>query len=385
MKSILAIIVLVAWLSPTEATSREKHARRTVSADLPTVDLSSDAARQTIVARGDEKTFHGQPTTLLLQGGKTIFCAWSVDHGGLCGPLKRSDDGGLSWSEMLPVPENWHDVRRCPSLYRLIGPDGVARLFVFAGQGPDETMHQSYSLDEGKTWTPMESNGLVCVMPFTTIVPADGGKTLVAMSNIRRPGEIKEDRSNVIAQSRSTDGGLNWSSWQVVHDLPGLKPCEPQIVVSPDSRQWLCLMRENVRQVSLYSVSNDEGRTWSKPQPLPTGLHGDRHVARFADDGRLVVCFRDTGKQSSSRDHVVAWVGRYDDILAGRLGQYRIKLLHSHDGDDCGYCGLELLPDETFVATTYGKYRLGPEKQSIVSVRFKLSETDGLLKVETAR
>ena len=41
-----------------------------------------------------------------------------------------------------------------------------------------------------------------------------------------------------------------------------------------------------------------------------------------------------------------------------------------------GYCGLECLPDGTLVATTYVKYRPGPKKHSIVSVRFKLGEID---------
>jgi len=43
---------------------------------------------------------------------------------------------------------------------------------------------------------------------------------------------------------------------------------------------------------------------------------------------------------------------------------------------DCGYAGLEVLPDGTFVATTYIKYTPGPEQNSIVSVRFELSELD---------
>jgi hypothetical protein len=71
-------------------------------------------------------------------------------------------------------------------------------------------------------------------------------------------------------------------------------------------------------------------------------------------------------------------VGRYEDILAGREGQYRLKLLHSHHGGDCGYPGLELLPDGTFVATTYVQYRPGSEKNSVVSTRFTLAETDAL-------
>jgi hypothetical protein len=127
-------------------------------------------------------------------------------------------------------------------------------------------------------------------------------------------------------------------------------------------------------------TSVDEGKTWSEAKPLPSGLYGDRHVAKFAPDGRLVVFFRDTGKGSPTRSHFIAWVGTYEDIVSGKDGQYRIKLLHSYKGGDCGYPGVELLPDGTWVATSYVKYREGPERNSVVSVRFKLSETDAIVR-----
>ena len=46
---------------------------------------------------------------------------------------------------------------------------------------------------------------------------------------------------------------------------------------------------------------------------------------------------------------------------------------------ECGYPGLEILPDGTIVAITYVKMRPGPEQHSIVGVRFKLEETDKML------
>jgi hypothetical protein len=108
-------------------------------------------------------------------------------------------------------------------------------------------------------------------------------------------------------------------------------------------------------------------------------LFGDRHTARYTPDGRLVVCFRDTGGPSSPTSmHFVAWVGRYEDILAGRDAAYRVKLLHSYRGGDTGYPGVDVLPDGTVVATTYIKYRPGPERNSVVSTRFTLAETDRL-------
>lgn len=356
------------------------------AAPLPLVDLSQDTERQVIVAPGTDEVYQGHPTTLLLPDGKTIFCVWTHGHGGTAGPLKRSDDGGLTWSEELPVPDNWWQVKNCPALYRLADPQGVTRLFVFAGQGPaDGTMQQSVSLDEGKTWSPMESNGLLCVMPFCTIAPVEDGKKLIGLTNIRRPGETKDPRSNIIAQSESTDGGLTWSPWRILLDLGDRKPCEPEVIRSPDGRQLLCLIRENVRtEPGLFMTSDDEGRTWSEPRDLPSGLHGDRHKHVYLPDGRLVVVFRDMGRGSPTGTHFVGWVGRYEDILSGKDGEYKIKLLHSHKGSDCGYPGLELLPDGTLVATTYIKYRPGPEQNSVVSTRFTLAETDAAEKTTFA-
>ena len=130
---------------------------------------------------------------------------------------------------------------------------------------------------------------------------------------------------------------------------------------------------------SLAMFSDDEGESWTSPVELNRTITGDRHQPRYTSDGRLVICFRDRTAKSSTWGHFVAWVGTYQDLRNCREGQYRIKLLHSYDDKklhDCGYPGLELLPDGTLVATTYIKYKPGPEKQSVVSVRFKLQEID---------
>ena len=346
------------------------------------VDLSSLTDRQVVIAQGTETVYQGHPTTVLLPDGKTMYCVWTINHGGPLGPMKRSDNGGLTWSELLPVPESWSQTTNCPTIYRLADPQGRERLFVFGGHGPDEgkTMHSSYSEDGGKTWSPMMPTGLGgTAMPFCDIKPIDGGKRLLGITNIRRPGETKDKRSNVIAQSISEDGGLTWSApWRIVYDDPALKPCEPELIRSPNGKQLLCIMRENVKRVSLFMTSNDEGRTWSKPKPVPSTLYGDRHKAKYAPDGRLVICFRDSGKQSPTRNHFVAWVGTYDDIVKKRPGEYRVKLLHNYRVWDCGYPGVEVLPDGTIVATTYLKYREGAEKNSVVSTRFHLAELDRL-------
>lgn len=166
-----------------------------------------------------------------------------------------------------------------------------------------------------------------------------------------------------------------------IAEVEGRSPCEPCVFYSPDKKQLVCIARENNRVGnSLMMFSNDEGKTWSAMRETPWGVTGDRHVARYLKDGRLLIAFRDMAPDSPTKGHFVAWVGTYKDLIEGTSGQYRIKLLHSYAGSDCGYPGLEVLPDGTIVAITYVKYKPGKKLHSIVEVRFKLDETDNMLK-----
>ena len=199
--------------------------------------------------------------------------------------MKRSDNGGLTWSPLLPTPANWPQARNCPSLYRLADPTGRYRLFVFAARGPDGFMQEAHSDDEGQTWTPMTSTGLACIMPFCSIVPIDGGRRLLGQTNIKHPG-VKDENSNLIAQSISEDGGLTWKPWTIALDLPGYSPSEPCLIRSPDGKELLSLTRENARRAgALFMTSRDEGKTWSDAQVTAPGLfwrpaHGPLRLGR---------------------------------------------------------------------------------------------------------
>jgi hypothetical protein len=125
--------------------------------------------------------------------------------------------------------------------------------------------------------------------------------------------------------------------------------------------------------------SNDEGKTWTEPREVPGSLTGDRHSAAYAPDGRLVISFRDMCHESPTKGDFVAWVGAYEDIVQGREGRYRLRLKDNKKGADSTYPGVEVLPDGTFVVTTYGHWVEG-EQPFILSVRFKLEELDALAK-----
>ena len=358
---------------------------------IPVVDISGvvipgDLKRHVIISSGAEEEDWQHPHTLLMPDGKTMFAVWTHDHGGKAGPLKRSDDGGLTWSDLLDVPENWASVRDCPTIHRLVDQKGIARLFVFTGV---DTLQQSISEDGGKTWSSMKPNGWIGIVAPHNVLPVEDGNKHLAWFH---------SRSGFIQQSASSDGGLTWEK-QIQpldqSDFTDARLVEPSVIRSPDEKQMLMLIRESNRCYnSLFSISDDEGETWSKPHELPAALTGDRHAPIYAPDGRLVIAMREIrpmpeGVYTSKSErngkivsvytgHPVAWVGRYEDILENREGEYIIKLFHQHQGS-FGYQQMERLPDETLIVTTYLRYRPG-EKHSIVSTRFKLDELDKRLR-----
>jgi len=376
------VVKLPAFKGSTRGVSHES--------DMPLVDLSADKDRHAIVAAGTKSVYQGHCDTVLLPDGKTMLTAWCLGHARWIGPIARSTDAGRTWSKPLDVPENWYKTSNTPALHRLVAPDGTARLFCFGGgldwsrKGePPYHLYQSYSEDDGKTWTPMAPNGVVGEVPPKTILTFDEGKRLVMWSDL--PGYV--------VQSDSLDGGLTWSPSLRILRVPQ-RWSQPCVIRSSDGKTCLMLLRENSRKYqSLYSVSHDNAKTWTAPRQLPATLTGDRHVAKFAPDGRLVVAFRDVAKTSPTYGHYVAWVGRFEDILEGKPGDYRVKLFHNtlrsesdkpgQGNSDCGYSDLELLPNGTLIATTYLKYTEGPAKHSVMNTRFTLAETDALAKAAT--
>ena len=370
---------LLAAILCTSMARAEEHP------DLPVADISAARERQVVVAAGTETVYQGHPTTLLMPDGKTIFAVWCINHGGAAGPMARSDDGGLTWKRMdTDLPAGFSKHLNCPSIYRMIDPAGKERLWVFSaalGTRGGPGMPSIMSEDAGKTWREMPPLGFPCVMAFSSIVQLKDGRYL---GLYHRGPDGKDKPPLEVVQSITADGGFTWSPPQTVCAIPDKNPCEPFVFRSPDGTELCCIIRENTHKGrSLVMYSRDEGASWTPATDTPWGLTGDRHKGLYTADGRLVIAFRDTAINSPTKDNYVAWVGTYDDIKNSTPGQYRIKLLHSYAVErkgDCGYSGVELLPDGTIVATTYVKYQPGNEKNSVVSVRFKLSETDALVK-----
>src|SRR5262249_34645247 len=253
---------------------------------------------------------------------------------------------------------------------------------LFSGLYP---IRSSVSEDDGRTWTPLESIGdFGGIVAMASVERLKNGDYLALFHDdgrfLRGEGKVTKFR---VYKVISHDGGLTWGQPEAIAEHPTAHLCEPGLIRSPDGRQIAVLLRENSRKLNSFVIfSDDESGAWTEPRELPGSLTGDRHVGKYGPDGRLFVSFRDTTHESPTRGDWVGWVGTYDDIVAGREGQYRVRLMDNHRGADCASPGVEVLPDGTFVATTYGHWTMG-EEPYIVSVRFTLEELDELAKARS--
>jgi hypothetical protein len=266
-----------------------------------------------------------------------------------------------------------------PTLFRLVDREGRRRLVMFSGLHP---IRRAVSEDDGATWSELEEIGdFGGIVAMSSVVRVAGGDHLAFFHDDGRflSGAGGEGGEFVVYATRSSDGGLTWGPPEVVTRHERAHLCEPGALRSPDGRTIALLLRENSRAFNSFVVfSEDEGVSWSEPRQLPADLTGDRHTARYAPDGRLFVTFRDTARVSATQGDWVGWVGTWDDLVSGRPGDYRVRLMDNHHRWDCAYPGLELLPDGTFVTTTYGHWVPG-EEPFVVAVRFALEELDALL------
>lgn len=346
---------------------------------IRTVDVSSERRRQVVVDRVPDQ-YLGHPTTVLLEDQKTILCVYPEGHGK--GPirLRKSTDAGLTWSQNLPVPASWATSQETPTIHRVVDANGKRRLVLFSGLHP---IRSSLSEDDGATWTelrPVGDWGGIVAMASVEPVRKQPGHYLAFFHDdgrfFRAKPEVATPPVFTVYVSESLDGGVTWQQPKAIVSRSDIHLCEPGLVRSPDGREIVLLLRENSRKRNSYfMISPDEGLTWSDPRECTASVTGDRHVGRYAPDGRLVLSFRDMARISDTRGDWVAWVGRYEDIIRGNQGLCRVRLMDNFNAFDCAYPGLEVLPDGTFVATTYGHWEQG-RPPYILSVRFHLDEID---------
>ncbi len=364
MRKFIIILTQISILSSSEI----------IPFSIPTIDLDNRIDLQTTVDQ-EEGVYLGHPTTVLLEDGQTILTVYPKGHGKGAIVYKRSEDGGKTWSDRLPVPPNWSTSKEVPTIHRVIGKEGEKRLIMWSGLYPARL---AISEDDGLNWSPLHPAGDwggIVVMGF--VEPLKNQGHYMAMFHDDGRFFTKDGQWTgifTLYQTNSIDGGLTWSDPLPIYQNNEIQLCEPGLIRSPDGSQMAILLRENSRTKNSHVMySQDEGQTWSEPKELPRELTGDRHTGKYLDDGRLFISFRDTAPNSPTKGDWIGWVGTFNDIVLGKPGEFRIRIKDNKHKWDCAYPGVEILPTGDIVTTTYGHWKEG-ESPYILSVRFHIKD-----------
>ena len=146
---VVAAVALTPEIMPAECAGAE------AASSVPFLDLDDQVWRQVVVDR-EAGQYIGHPTTVLLEDGKTMLCVYPKGHGR--GPIvyKRSNDGGMTWSERLATPASWATSKETPTLHRVIDADGTKRIIMFSGLYP---CRMAVTDDDGSSWSELKPVG----------------------------------------------------------------------------------------------------------------------------------------------------------------------------------------------------------------------------------
>lgn len=354
----------------------------------------------------------GQPTSVLFKDGQTVLAAYPDGHGHGRLILSRSTDAGRTWRRIGIPPQNVDEV---PVLHKITLPDGRERVVLFTCRPQAGILEWMWSDDCGGTWSPRQNLRLEgtrgAIVALASLWPADATGT--RHRGVFHDFNFDNHTIDLVVKPDGQGGydcvmeNLAHIRYQTPAGLDAARAaglCEAGVAFSPDRKRLALLMRpQNKKTNAMICFSDDMGKTWSDPREMQGSLTGERHVVKTAPDGRLVVCFRDyspLNPGNPSHGDWVAWVGTWDDLVRSQPGQYRIRL-HRNVGNstndrigDCGYTGLEVLPDGTFLAISYGHWEAIPhsthpnhaggrgQSPFILAARFKLADTDAWVEAE---
>lgn len=181
----------------------------------------------------------------------------SVWYGNLSGILdiqiSRSSDDGRTWT----LPEALEQIAGTDT-HPVIATDRVGVWLTVWGNLAQDTLLVARSTDNGATWSPAsapDDGGGTTTLLFPAVVTDEAGVWIIA-------GQDPFDRVHVI---RSTDNGVTWEPTQRLDtDDPADIHADHEIEVATDeSGNWVAFWTRDGTQVAAQSTDN--GQTWSGP------------------------------------------------------------------------------------------------------------------------
>lgn len=339
---------------------------------LPNMHVSQapsgiEIVKKIVVAHGIEPRSRALAGVQLLAGGDLVVGYRDgsdhlvTDDGAVM--ITRSTDGGHTWQEPWSACElsGW-DCAGGRSMVQT--PSGDLMMFVLqarrAVETPESHVYSTSSSDGGRTWGPFGAelslfSGWTEPNPAGHIhILADGRWMMPAygsdsVSGIASPTTSASDGRTYAIVAFSDDGGHTWTDSSAMANSPDINFHEPVVLLLRDGHFLAVIRTQDHPFTSYQCYSEDEGRTWSHPQPLP--FQGQTPYLIELQSKVVLCAYRDRDPSrpgvsfSLTRDGGATWE------YAGRL----------YEGTDwnCGYPALVQLPSNEIFCVYYTCYEHG--------------------------
>ena len=203
-----------------------------------------------------------------------LFRVWNrIDGGGSAIAVASSADGRV-WQTLTELRPDVSGVRAQDGHVAVKSASDIALAYRWVNAHPRiKNLRLARSTDAGKTWTVLTENLDATGGAFAPHVVWGAERTLVmAWPDEGAPGRQRYD----VYLRRSPDGGVTWERPVVVtRDRPDGLSYKPRLFGDGAGRFWLLWIesRSSLPSALLLSRSEDNGRTWSPPQPVGGDTH----------------------------------------------------------------------------------------------------------------
>lgn len=266
--------------------------------------------------------FTKNPDIVRLQSGRLLLVYSDTEaHWGETTQILTilfSNDNGRTWSRLSEVETadlNKGDERLVTPRISILNDGKIA---VICDHDDFGHFHEDqppgnwiwWSRDEGKTWDGPQQSNIMGFEPDRIVELPDHRLAVSTHIMLRKSQEF------AVILTTSEDRGKTWGNQVLVAHDGYHRFCEGAIVILDGGKELACVMRENHSGgiPNFVTFSQDNGRTWSKPQMCPFALH--RPYVKQLDDGRCLV----TGRHVNGGLGCYAWTG----FLKKESGHYAI-------------------------------------------------------------
>ena len=366
---------------------REKKGSGTMASSFKAEILS---APQTILSnRNSKHNYFAWPTVVRTKNGRLMVGASGFRLRHVC-PFGKcavafSDDEGKHWTAptvAMDSPLDDRDVGLCPfgesgivltsftnsrATQRKRLTDGEDKEYILAYldriTDEDEKTYLGYlsavSYDNGNTFGD----------PFKAPVSSPHGPLVLRDNTLLWVGtKIENGVKSIAAYTSDWKGGGQTYLSTIPATAPGNRDCEPHAVLLPNGR-ILCHFRAENAETKLFTVfqtvSDDGGKTWTKPKQLLGDTGGAPPHLLCTGDGKIISVYAKRVKPQK----ILAMVS----LDEGKTWQTDLELADC-PSSDCGYPATVELRDGSFLTVYYAHD--GADTPAVIKqVIWKLTET----------